>query len=281
MGLFNNYLKEGPGVDVNAPKKKGIFLFIEVFGRKFLPLMKANVLYFLFSIPMLAVLLLFIAPQYTAVFIGIDGIEKIAKELGTQKEMLLVTYNLIFTGLIFNLFGSGPASAAYAYVTRSFTRSEPVWVWSDGVDKFKENFKYSILLAVIDIVVLYIASVAIAFYGASSGMGSSFLHMFVIVILIIYAMAHSFAYQIIVTYECKFTDVIKNSFVLTLAKLPMCVLLFVITTVLCAVVFNFGTLGIIAYALLGMSLIRFPLEFYAARVIEKNIEKMNTQGDNE
>ena len=36
----------------------------------------------------------------------------------------------------------------------------------------------------------------------------------------------------------------------------------------------FGKLGIFVYAILGISLTRFPLEFYAARVIEKNIKRV-------
>ena len=35
MGFFN-YDKEGPGIDKNAPKKKGIFLFFELLGNKLL-----------------------------------------------------------------------------------------------------------------------------------------------------------------------------------------------------------------------------------------------------
>ena len=35
MGLFNSYLKEGPGVDKNAKRKKGIFLYFDIVFSKF------------------------------------------------------------------------------------------------------------------------------------------------------------------------------------------------------------------------------------------------------
>ena len=47
LGMFN-YNKEGPGVDKNAPQKRGMVVFFEIFGRKFWKLMVAALLY---SIP--------------------------------------------------------------------------------------------------------------------------------------------------------------------------------------------------------------------------------------
>ena len=35
MSIFNRYLKEGPGVEKDAPQKHRFFLFFELFGRKF------------------------------------------------------------------------------------------------------------------------------------------------------------------------------------------------------------------------------------------------------
>ena len=264
MGIFNRYLKEGPGVDKDAPKKKGIFLFAELVGRKFFILIKANLLYSLVSIPFFAVSLFFLAPWVrSAIFQNVA--------MGNIEMAML---NIFFAGLIFNFFGSGPASAAYAYVTRSFTRSEPVWVASDGFDVFKENFKYSILLVVIDIIVIFLASYAICFYGASTDSFSAFLRVFIIVLLVIYAMAHTFIYQIIVTYDCKFREVIKYSIIMAVAKLPMCILLAILTSVLYSVIWYLPTIiAIIIYLIVGLTFTRYPLEFYATRVIEKNIAK--------
>lgn len=51
FGLFN-YEKPGPGVDKNAPKKKGFFIFLEIFFRKFWKLVTANLLYVLVNLPL-------------------------------------------------------------------------------------------------------------------------------------------------------------------------------------------------------------------------------------
>ena len=55
MGLFFNYNKPGPGVDKNAPKKKGAALFFELFLRYFGKLLLSNMLYFVVSLPVLAI----------------------------------------------------------------------------------------------------------------------------------------------------------------------------------------------------------------------------------
>lgn len=50
FGLFD-YSKPGPGVDKNAPKKKGFFEFWDIYFRKFWRLVQANLLYMLVSLP--------------------------------------------------------------------------------------------------------------------------------------------------------------------------------------------------------------------------------------
>lgn len=278
MGIFNRYLKEGPGIDKNAPKKKGIFLFAELVGRKFFLMLRANALYSLVSIPFFLVSLFFLAPVIRSVLLPAGVI---------NDAWTMIMMDVFFTGFLFTFFGSGPASASYAFVTRSFTRSEHVWIASDGRDIFKENFKYSMLLMIIDIAVIYLAMNAVAFYGMNAGGLSVFLRFFIMVLFALYAISHMFAYQIMVTYECKFFDIIKYSLTMTLAKLPMCILLSVIAGAVWVLMWYYlGIIGVILYLVVGLIFSRYPLEFYAARVIEKNIaktqpEKEADDGDDE
>lgn len=278
MGIFNRYLKEGPGIDKNAPKKKGIFLFAELVGRKFFLMLRANALYSLVSIPFFLVSLFFLAPVIRSVLLPAGVI---------NDAWTMIMMDVFFTGFLFTFFGSGPASASYAFVTRSFTRSEHVWIASDGRDIFKENFKYSMLLMIIDIAVIYLAMNAVAFYGMNAGGLSVFLRFFIMVLFALYAISHMFAYQIMVTYECKFFDIIKYSITMTLAKLPMCILLSVIAGAVWVLMWYYlGIIGVILYLIVGLIFSRYPLEFYAARVIEKNIaktqpEKEADDGDDE
>ncbi len=301
MGLFNGYLKEGPGVDKNAKKKKGIFLYFDILFRKFFKLLKANCLYILFSIPFIAVILMFVAP-YVMSTVGInpDTLEALAKEAvdasisagneiaDTAQEVLRIssTYywllTSMFTVLIFNFFGAGPVSAAYAYAMRCYTRGEHTWLLSDGKDQFKENFKYSILLYVINMIMLYVLFTAYYFYGniqaeRTVGYIAVFARPFTMLMVLLLAMMNMFAYQIMVTYECKFKDLLKNSAMISLAKLPMCILLgAVAVAVIYAIFYNIADpiVSWLLYMLIGLMFARFPFEFYAARVLEKNMRNL-------
>ncbi len=53
-GLFN-YEKPGPGIDKNAPKKKGIALFWEIFSEKFWSFIPLSLLYWLLCLPVVTV----------------------------------------------------------------------------------------------------------------------------------------------------------------------------------------------------------------------------------
>lgn len=56
MGIFSsNYNRPGPGIPKNAPQKKGIALFFEIFFREFFELIKLNLLFFLFCIPIITI----------------------------------------------------------------------------------------------------------------------------------------------------------------------------------------------------------------------------------
>ena len=268
MGIFNRYLKEGPGVDKDAPRKKGVFLFAELVVRKFFLMLKANALYSLVSIPFFVIALLFLAPLVRAVLVP----EGMINDAWTQ-----IMIDVLFAGFLFTFFGSGPASASYAFITRSFTRSEHVWILSDGFDVFKQNLKSALLLVIIDIAVLYLVMNAIYFYGMNADAVSVFLRVFITVIFALFAISHMFMYQIMVTYECKFFDIIKYALIMTFAKLPVCVLLSVIASVVWILMWYFlGTIGVILYLVIGLIIARYPLEFYATRVIGKNIAKMQT-----
>lgn len=62
MGLFGgNYNKPGPGIDKNAPPKKGLALFFDIYIRAFWELIKLNLIFLLFSIPIVT-----IGPAYAA-----------------------------------------------------------------------------------------------------------------------------------------------------------------------------------------------------------------------
>lgn len=55
MGLFNSYLKEGPGIEKDAPVRRGPALFFEILAREAWGLVKLNLLFVLFCLPVVTI----------------------------------------------------------------------------------------------------------------------------------------------------------------------------------------------------------------------------------
>lgn len=282
MGLFNGYLKEGPGVDKNEPKKRGVFLFTDIVIHKFSKLMGADCLLFVTSLLWIAALYFF-----SALFLSNTGIaDRIANaitsadntvDLAQAKASIMVMLQLMTAMGVFTLWGSGPSSAAYAYVNRCFTRGEPVWVASDGKDKFVENFKQGMIVVIIDAAILVFGVNAILFYHSFYAATHSFIWMLMtylmILAFVIYTLMHPFIYQIMVTFECSIGAIYKNALLMSLAKLPGSVLTTAISTAVILILFNIMNPVVAALFLgvFGLMVTRYVTDFYAARVIEKTV----------
>lgn len=285
MGLFNGHLKPGKGVEKNEPKKQGILLYADVIIQKFRKFIGANCLYTLTST--LWILVLYFL---TAIIISNSGIvEQIAETIAAADTTVSIddirrgtTVMLqALTGMgIFILWGSGPASAAYAYITRCFTAGDPVWVLSDGKDKFIENLKQGFIVIIIDALVLFFSMNAVVYYHSTfTATGSSlwlFLSYGTVTLLALYTMMHPYIYQLMITFEYSIGSIYKNAFLLTCMKLPMNFLLTVISAAVVLLLFNL--LNPIAASILlgvfGLCFTRYIPEFYAIRVIERAMIKL-------
>ena len=283
MGLFGGgYMKPGKGVDKNEPKKKGFFLFFDIIIHKFTKFLGINCLYTMTSILWIALLYFFggIILNGTNIVSGITD-SLIAASEGISVEELAgsiqVMLQFVFAAGIFILWGSGPASAAYAYINRCFTRGEHAWIVSDSVDKFKENFKQGMFVVILDAVVLAFGLNATHFYYTLyTGTGSilwMLLTYIMALVFIIYTMMHPYLYQIMVTFECKIGALYKNALLITLAKLPGNVFTLAVGVAVIALVFTVVNpiAAALVMAVFGLCVTRYPAEFYAARVIERSI----------
>lgn len=278
MGLFNfgnSYLKEGKGVSKDEPKRKGFFLFWDIIFQKIVKFIKLNSLYSLLSF----VWFLFICSMTPINSDMIAAITSDPKEIA----VLEVGIPLVFATLIFNLWGCAPLAAPYAYITRCYTRGEHAWLWSDGKDKFKENIKQSLVLMVLDIVVLYMGINALYFYYVNFNSTGEFVWqiMFGLLLLglILYTVMHYYIYQMMVTFKGSLLQHMKNSMICAVGNLPFTVLhtamsvavtlsLFFSIMPQLVVILNFTVL---------LCITRYPMEFYATRVIDKLIKSQKKE----
>ncbi len=272
MGLFGaNYNTPGPGIDKDAPQKRWIFRFIEIFARKFSKLTQLNMLAILVGIPFIAIAFLIIPiPQGV-----VDSLSASIGE-GTAQATVLI-FRLTAAMILYVLWGAGPVSASYAYISRCFTREEHAWITSDGKDKFVENFKQAIVISLIDFVMIYLFSNGLYFYYTSFVQTGETMWFFVTcvlaVIAVLYTFMHFHIYQLMVTFENTLPQLYRNAFLMALSELPMNIILTAIAVVCVYILFGVMRLllGFTIFYILGLSLLRFPIEYTSSRAISKKI----------
>lgn len=283
MSVFKfNYNKEGKGIEKDAPEKNIFYTFFESFIRNFWNLIKVNFLYVATSVPMLLIAaFLFAGLVYPNMG---EALSNLAASSGAedtlQTEALYVgAFMMVFASEVLLLIGSGPSSAYFSYATKCMTNEEHVWLWGDFKKQFKENFKQATAVAVIDVIVLVSAIVALVFYsgmyGATGNAVYFALRTVMIVVSLLYCMMHGYIYQFMVTFENKLSVIYKNAFIMAIAKLPQNLLLLAVQVVPTYLLFTIINPFPAALLLLVIwyALLRYPMEFYAARSIKKIIKE--------
>lgn len=214
MGLFfRSYNKPGPGIDPDAPQKRSFFRFFDIFFRKFWHFSKANLLY---SVALIPTFIIIMFMMYIVVL-------KIAEGTGVAFEneqvIWLIFPALFITNLYISLWGAGPATAGITYIMRNFAREEHAWLWADFKDNVKSNFKQSILVFLIDVVMAFLFYVAIVVYSSMSGLMSALVGI-VYLMLVVFTMMHLYLYPMMVTFDLKLKDLYRNSLLFAISKLP-------------------------------------------------------------
>ena len=279
MGLFSfNYNKPGKGVDPDAPEKKGFFLYWELIFDRISKHLTLNLFWAILSILWAALLFMFapINMEWLSTVIA-SMAEQIGVDAQTLESSVSLTLRFIFVTEVMLLWGSGVASAMYAYVTRCFSRRDPVWIMSDGWDKIKENFKQGILLSVIDLVVLVLALNAIMFYHSYYTQTQSMIWLLLCsvtaMVFVIYTWAHFYIYQMMVTFEGSLIRHIKNSIIFAVANLPMNLFCTVIVVGVSVAFYMFlnPLFAFLLNVILMPMFLRFLIEFTVARKIKRTV----------
>ena len=116
MSFFSKkYETAGPGIAKDAPKKKGIALFFDIFGRKLWQLMGLNLMYMMFFVPLILIL-------------PVISLLKGAYPHSVIAAGILV---VIFMVLV------GPATAGMTKVIRCFVLEKHTFIWHDFWKGFK------------------------------------------------------------------------------------------------------------------------------------------------
>ncbi len=177
---------------------------------------------------------------------------------------------------------TGPVQAGLAYVTRNWSRDEHAFIWSDFKDAVKENWKQGLGVSAITSVLPIILYVGYQFYGQQAQQNMIFIvpQMLLLMVCLVWALALVFMYPMMVSYKVTFGQLIKNSLIMAVGRLPQTVgirLIMLLPAAIAVGVF-FLTGSLIAllvlgayYILIGYSLFRFVAASYTNAVFDKFI----------
>lgn len=252
-------------------------LFWEMLRVRLSGLCRLNLMYLVAWLPTMLVLLFGITGILTGLM-GEDG------ELVANADVLLM--GMVQTTLLLLvpcITITGIATPGVAYVTRNWSRDEHAFIWSDFKDAVKLNWKQGVLTALITGILPLAVWVGWDFYGEMANTTSVWMivpQVLVLMIGILWSLAVTYMHPLIVTYQLKFKDVLRNAFLLAIARLPMSVgirllhCLPLVIAVLLALVVNplYCVMGLFFYyALIGFGLSRFITASYTNAVFDKYI----------
>ena len=232
--LMNNYYsgKQGKAdYTIESMPQNRRQLFGEVLKVRWSALFGVNLLYMIAWIPAI----IWTGLNVTALLNGAETMS------GEVMSGLLSTWLLIMIPCIAI---TGPFNAGVSYVLRNWARDEHSFVLSDFKDALKANWKQSLVMSLIDGIMPFLMYTGLRFYGAMMARSGIYAVPLGLMLLvgILWTLASMLAYPMLITYDLKTKDVIRNSVLLSVAKLPFAVLIKLLTLVIPALALGLALL---------------------------------------
>ncbi|MCQ2437695.1 MAG: YesL family protein [Clostridia bacterium] len=252
MGFFGNmmnnyfYGKSGKGdYTVQSMPQNRRQLFGTVLKTRWSAMIGVNLLYILCWLPATIWTLMNLAALTANEVIDLEAIQSLA----SAYLIILIPCILI----------TGPFTAGVTYVMRNWSRDEHSFVLSDFWDAVKGNWKQSLGVSLISGIFPMLAYVAISFYGsiAKSSVLFTVPLVLVIMVFVIWKLAEMVIYTMMVTYELSLMNLIRNSILLTVARLPLAVgiKLATLAVPIIAIVVALIAPGIAIYIIMALSVL--------------------------
>ncbi len=285
--LMNNfyYGKSGKGDftkdDLPTSRKQ---LFWEMLRIRFAGLFKLNLIYVVVFLPMIYFLTNAALSALSALSdLVVDGAvtaDAVANFQNVMQGTIFATCILMIPCILI----TGPSTAGIMYVCRNWARDEHAFVWSDFKDTAKANWKQALGISAITSVVPVLVYICWTFYGSMSSQSSMLFvlpQVLVLVMGICWMMATIYAYYLMITYKLTFKQLIRNSLLLAVGRLPQSLIIGVLGLlpflIAFAVIYFFSAVEwvililIAYYLLLGLALHQFIAASFINGICDKYI----------
>lgn len=222
---IGNYAKPGKGVKKEQQEKKRFFQFFDLYFRKFWNLVRLNLLFILFCIPIVTI---------------------------------------------------GPATAAMMKIVRYYNEGKPVFLFSDFLDAFKQNFLQSFLVSIINAILITGCFQGFIYYMVKFYSGNA-LYIIPVIILVVLSIiiifSNFYIFLVIVTVDLKLIGVIKNAVMFMFIGAKTNFLTFIFTSIVAVPCFLLFPFSIPIIGLIGFSTIAMIVCFNSFQYIYKHLVK--------
>jgi len=264
-------------------------LFMEMLRTRMSGLCRMNLMYFVAWLPAMIAIALWVVSFGVALnnSFPVDEAGNIIEEVAangvqsfwqTMNDMNFMTLLILIPCIAI----TGPFTAGLSYVTRNWARDEHAFPWADYKDAIKANWKQGLLVSTITGCVPFLVYICWRFYGDMAVGNAVWVipQMLILMLGILWALAVTYMYPMMVTYQMNFRTIIRNSFILAVGRLPGSVgirLLHCVPTVLFTVIFlltiqPWVLLLLFAYYLVfGFAFSRFITASFTNAVFDKYI----------
>ena len=279
-GLFNSYYYGKAGkadfTVENLPKNRRE-LFFQTLRVRFSGIISVNLLFLVFCLPaivwtgfnLLAILAASGLMAETA-----EGAEAALDASALQNTAGMLTTYLL--GMVPCLGIAGIGSTGEMYVLRNWARDQHSFTLSDFKDAVKGNWKQGLAVGLINGLSLFLMWISYSFYGQMAATSSLIFvipQAMVIIAGCVWWMMNMVIYTMMVTYDMKFSQLVRNSAIMVVARLPLSIgiwLLSLLIPVLIALLAPMGPFFTMLYLMvLGYALNGFLYASYANSCFDK------------
>ena len=205
--------------------------FFKLLARKARGLVTLNFMMLFMIIPIVAGILIYITSPNTPtttspLYAPIYGASMISDSPAISAVLNTVNFQLglpvlsigrsivLLVLALFLLLTWGLQNVGAAYVLRGFYRGEAVFVFSDYFYGIKRNWKQALGLGTLDFVVLaLLVADYVSLYQSGGGGWNDIMFGIIIAIAVIYFFMRFYVYQLMITFEMKWSKILKNALI--------------------------------------------------------------------
>ena len=177
-------------------------------------------------------------------------------DLFFRKLGRLVQLNLLYILFCIPIVTIGPATAAMTKILREYTLERPVFLYSDFLDAFKENFKQGFVVSIFQGIVIVLIYSSVIYYISLTVKSVWFLLVlgFIGLIGLILLFASYYIYVMMVSVQLNVFQLIRNSVLFAFAGARTNILTLLFSTGILVVSFLFFPISIPLILFLAFSM---------------------------